>query len=129
MASATTTYCVATGQTIPRKNFHFSGRADLRRRGRSDFPAGFRELTQVVLARHVVDVAREAATIPALKKEQVMSRHASLKVSALTTANRSVLKRQERINQLSVERRWKDGDDVTGLPKTKVHGKVKAKKA
>jgi small basic protein (TIGR04137 family) len=77
----------------------------------------------------MVDVERGAATIPALKKEQVMSRHASLKVSALTTANRSVLKRQERIAQLGVERRWKDGDDVTGLPKTKVHGKVKAKKA
>ncbi|KAA0209638.1 small basic protein [bacterium] len=58
-----------------------------------------------------------------------MSRHASLKVNTLATKNRSVLKRQERIAQLTVERRWKEGDDVTGLPKTKVHGKVKAKKA
>jgi small basic protein (TIGR04137 family) len=31
-----------------------------------------------------------------------------------------VLKRQERINQLTVERRWKSGDAVTGLPKTRV---------
>ncbi len=77
----------------------------------------------------MVDGAGKAATIPALKSEPAMSRHASLKISALSTANRSVLKRQERIAQLTVERRWKDGDDVTGLPKTKVMGKVKSKKA
>jgi small basic protein (TIGR04137 family) len=57
-----------------------------------------------------------------------MSRHSSLKISKLATKNRSVLTRSERIAQLKVERRWKDGDAVTGLPKTKVYGKVKAKK-
>ncbi len=54
-----------------------------------------------------------------------MSRHRSLKVSSLGNRVRSVLKRSERIAQLGVERRWNEGDDVTGLPKTKVHGKVK----
>jgi len=28
--------------------------------------------------------------------------------------------RQERLEQLKIERRWKKGDKVTGLPKTKV---------
>lgn len=49
-----------------------------------------------------------------------MSRHSSLKASGLGSQKRSVLKRQERINQLKVERRWKEGDNVTGLPKTRV---------
>ncbi|MBX3460304.1 MAG: small basic protein [Planctomycetes bacterium] len=49
-----------------------------------------------------------------------MSRHSSLKVSSLGSKRRSVLKRTERIEQLKIERRWKDGDNVTGLPKTKV---------
>lgn len=49
-----------------------------------------------------------------------MSRHPSLKVSALGTQKRSVLTRQERIEQLKIERRWKQGDKVTGLPKTRV---------
>ncbi len=57
-----------------------------------------------------------------------MSRHASLKVSALANKVRSVLTRGERIELLKVEKRWKDGDNVTGLPKTRVPGKVKAKK-
>ncbi|MCC6575461.1 MAG: small basic protein [Planctomycetes bacterium] len=57
-----------------------------------------------------------------------MSRHASLKVSALGNQNRSVLKRSERLDILKFERRWKDGDNVTGLPKTKIPNKVKAKK-
>lgn len=49
-----------------------------------------------------------------------MSRHPSLKVSALGTKRRNVMTRQERIEQLKFERRWKKGDKVTGLPKTKV---------
>jgi small basic protein (TIGR04137 family) len=49
-----------------------------------------------------------------------MSRHSSLKISALGSKRRSVLKRVERIEKLKIERRWKDGDAVTGLPKTKV---------
>ncbi len=57
-----------------------------------------------------------------------MSRHASLKVSSLANKVRSVLTRAERIELLKVERRWKDGDNVTGLPKTRVPNKVKANK-
>lgn len=49
-----------------------------------------------------------------------MSRHSSLKSSGLGAQKRSVLKRQERLNKLKVERRWKEGDAVTGLPKTRV---------
>lgn len=49
-----------------------------------------------------------------------MSRHPSLKVSALGMQKRSVLTRQERIEQLKIERRWQKGDKVTGLPKTRV---------
>ncbi|MCB9932580.1 MAG: small basic protein [Planctomycetes bacterium] len=49
-----------------------------------------------------------------------MSRHPSLKTSALGSKKRSVLTRQERLEQLKIERRWKQGDNVTGLPKTRV---------
>lgn len=49
-----------------------------------------------------------------------MSRHSSLRSSALGAQKRSVLTRQERIEKLKLERRWKDGDQVTGLPKTRV---------
>lgn len=49
-----------------------------------------------------------------------MSRHSSLKTSKLGTQKRSVLKRGERIEKLKIERRWKQGDSVTGLPKTRV---------
>lgn len=49
-----------------------------------------------------------------------MSRHSSLKSTGLGAQKRSVLTRQERINKLRVERRWKGGDNVTGLPKTRV---------
>ncbi len=49
-----------------------------------------------------------------------MSRHSSLKVSSLGVKRRSVLKRIERIEQLKIERRWKEGEAVTGLPKTRV---------
>jgi len=49
-----------------------------------------------------------------------MSRHSSLKSKGLGAQKRSVLKRQERIEKLTIERRWKSGDAVTGLPKTRV---------
>lgn len=49
-----------------------------------------------------------------------MSRHPSLRTSALGSQKRSVLKRTERLQQLEFERRWKKGDKVTGLPKTRV---------
>ncbi len=49
-----------------------------------------------------------------------MSRHQSLKGSTTIRVKRNVLKRFERINQLGKEKRWKQGDNVLGLPKTKV---------
>jgi small basic protein (TIGR04137 family) len=49
-----------------------------------------------------------------------MSLHISLKGSTTIRAKRNVLKRFERINQLTKEKRWKKGDKVLGLPKTKV---------
>jgi small basic protein (TIGR04137 family) len=49
-----------------------------------------------------------------------MGLHSSLKSKGLGAQKRSVLKRQERINKLKLERRWKTGDNVTGLPKTRV---------
>ncbi|MDC1141587.1 small basic protein [Planctomycetota bacterium] len=48
-----------------------------------------------------------------------MSRHPSLKVSSLGAQRRSVMTRVERLEKLKVELRWKEGQDVTGLPKTK----------
>jgi small basic protein (TIGR04137 family) len=48
-----------------------------------------------------------------------MSRHPSLKVSGKIRKKRNVLKRFERIDILSADGRWKEGDKVLGLPKTK----------
>jgi len=48
-----------------------------------------------------------------------MSRHPSLKVSGKIRKKRNVLKRYERIDILSSDGRWKEGDKVLGLPKTK----------
>jgi small basic protein (TIGR04137 family) len=48
-----------------------------------------------------------------------MSRHSSLKVSGTMTSTRNVLKRHERINVLQQAGKWKKGDKVFGLPKTK----------
>lgn len=49
-----------------------------------------------------------------------MSRHPSLKGSTKIIKKRNVLKRFERIDKLSEEGRWKEGDKALGLPKTKV---------
>lgn len=49
-----------------------------------------------------------------------MSRHPSLKVNNKVQAKRNVLKRFERIDALRADGRWKKGDKVLGLPKTKV---------
>lgn len=49
-----------------------------------------------------------------------MSMHRSLKGSSKIRVKRNVLKRNERIDQLQAEKRWKEGDKVVGLPKTKV---------
>lgn len=48
-----------------------------------------------------------------------MSRHRTLKVSTFANRKRSVLTREERLGVLKKEGRWKDGDRVVGLPKTK----------
>lgn len=49
-----------------------------------------------------------------------MSQHPSLRVGGKVRTKRNVLKRFERINQLTSEGRWAPGKKVLGLPKTKV---------
>ncbi|MSR74761.1 MAG: small basic protein [Planctomycetes bacterium] len=59
-----------------------------------------------------------------------MAVHKSLRPSKGAASNRSVLKRAERLEQLSREGRWKPGDRVVGIPKTRVlRAKVKVKAA
>ncbi|MCS7337928.1 MAG: small basic protein [Verrucomicrobiae bacterium] len=48
-----------------------------------------------------------------------MSQHRSLRASTVLGAKRNVLKRHERIELLKKRGLWKEGDRVTGLPKTK----------
>ena len=48
-----------------------------------------------------------------------MSMHRSLKGSNKIHARRNVMKRYERIDLLRKTGRWKEGDKVIGLPKTK----------
>lgn len=48
-----------------------------------------------------------------------MSQHPSLKSKNTTGAKRNVLKRFERIELLHKRGKWKEGDRVTKLPKTK----------
>jgi len=48
-----------------------------------------------------------------------MSQHPSLKVGGKIRMKRNVLKRFERIDLLKTQNRWKEGDKVLGLPKTK----------
>jgi small basic protein (TIGR04137 family) len=48
-----------------------------------------------------------------------MSQHRSLRPKGATAAKRSVLKRFERIELLKSRGKWKPGDRVTGLQKTK----------
>ena len=48
-----------------------------------------------------------------------MSLHATLKIRGAIGARRNVLKRFERIDILKDEGRYKDGQKVWGLPKTK----------
>lgn len=49
-----------------------------------------------------------------------MSRHPSLKGSTKIVKKRNVLKRYERIDVLTKDERWKEGEKVLGLPKTKI---------
>jgi len=53
-------------------------------------------------------------------EEYNMSQHPSLKIGGGIKKKRNVLKRYERINVLSADGRWKEGEKVLGLPKTKV---------
>ena len=48
-----------------------------------------------------------------------MSRHRSLRGSNTLAAKRNVLKRLERVDLLKKRGKWKIGDRVLGLPKTK----------
>lgn len=48
-----------------------------------------------------------------------MSQHSSLKSANKIQARRNVLKRFERVEQLKKQGRWKEGQRVFGLPKTK----------
>ena len=48
-----------------------------------------------------------------------MTQHPSLKSASKITAKRNVLKRFERIELLKKHGKWKDGERVMGLPKTK----------
>jgi small basic protein (TIGR04137 family) len=48
-----------------------------------------------------------------------MSQHRSLKGASKIQARRNVLKRFERVEVLKKQGRWKDGQRVFGLPKTK----------
>jgi small basic protein (TIGR04137 family) len=48
-----------------------------------------------------------------------MSQHASLKGASTIVAKRNVLKRFERVELLKKRGKFKDGDKVIGLPKTK----------
>jgi len=48
-----------------------------------------------------------------------MSIHASLKTKGATGEKRNVLKRFERVDILRKDGRYKDGQKVWGLPKTK----------
>jgi len=48
-----------------------------------------------------------------------MSMHRSFGKGSSIKAKRNVLKRYERINILKTKNKWKEGDSVFGLPKTK----------
>lgn len=48
-----------------------------------------------------------------------MSQHSSLKSATKIQTRRNVLKRFERVETLKKQGRWKDGQRVFGLPKTK----------
>ena len=54
-----------------------------------------------------------------------MSMDSSLKTKGALSRHRNVLSRAERIEQLKLEERWEEGDDVTGLVKV-AHRKAHA---
>ena len=53
------------------------------------------------------------------KRRVIMSQHASLRSGNKMKAKRSVLSRYERIEILKQKGKWKEGDSVYGLAKTK----------
>lgn len=57
-----------------------------------------------------------------------MGLHPSLKIDSADSQQRSVLSRIERVKDLMRKGLWKEGQPVTGLPKTKII-RIKAKKA
>jgi small basic protein (TIGR04137 family) len=67
-----------------------------------------------------VDKPRRIHNLSALYPgENIMSMHSSFKSASKIAVRRNVLKRHERVNQLTKEGRWKSGDRALGLPKTK----------
>ena len=48
-----------------------------------------------------------------------MSQHSSLRSANKIKTKRNVLKRHERVDVMKKKKKWKDGDTVYGLPKTK----------
>jgi small basic protein (TIGR04137 family) len=61
-----------------------------------------------------------------------MSIDRSLKIKGALSRHRNVLSRAERIEKLTEEERWEEGDSVTGLPKVahrKGHSGKKVAKA
>jgi len=49
-----------------------------------------------------------------------MSLHKSLKMKNKLVRRRNVLSREERIERLTKDERWQNGDSIFGLPKVKV---------
>jgi small basic protein (TIGR04137 family) len=70
---------------------------------------------------HVIPLEADFRFAPTrLTEPIIMSLHTSLKGSTKIRERRNVLKRFERIDKLAKEGKWKKGDDVLGLPKTKI---------
>ncbi|MGE0190969.1 MAG: small basic protein [Planctomycetota bacterium] len=57
-----------------------------------------------------------------------MSIHKSLKLKSSLVRTRSVLTRWERIETLKDQDRWREGDEVLGLPKVRTKFKIRSKK-
>jgi small basic protein (TIGR04137 family) len=55
--------------------------------------------------------------------------HKSLRVKSRLVRRRNVLSREERIERLAKEERWKEGNSIYGLPKVKVVVKAPKKRA
>ncbi|MDF1702290.1 MAG: small basic protein [Planctomycetota bacterium] len=57
-----------------------------------------------------------------------MSIHKSLKLKNSLERPRSVLTRWERIERLLDEEKWREGDNVLGLPKVRTKYKIKSRR-